>query len=141
MPRGRPKKNTDDVLMKSAEVIGWALGGIEREISMTRERLASLTAQASSLRSRLSGAGASPAAQPSGTDADPGAKGNRKRRRRKRSGAAGEAAAPEVVEAVAVTEAGEDSEETSPEEPTPAPKRTRSRRKAVSVDPDTAEPP
>ena len=85
MPRGRPKKNTDDVLMKSAEVIGWALGGIEREISMTRERLASLTAQASSLRSRLSGAGASPAAQPSGTDANTGAKGNRKRRRRNMS--------------------------------------------------------
>ena len=32
MPRGRPRKTTDDVLMKSAELIGWALGGIEREI-------------------------------------------------------------------------------------------------------------
>ena len=32
MPRGRPRKNPDDVLLKSAELIGWALGGIEREI-------------------------------------------------------------------------------------------------------------
>jgi len=54
MARGRPKQNTNDVLLKSAEVIGWALGGLEREISMTRERLASLTSQASTLRSRLS---------------------------------------------------------------------------------------
>jgi hypothetical protein len=52
MPRGRPRK-TDDVLMKSAEFIGWALGGLEREISATRERLASLTAQADTLRARL----------------------------------------------------------------------------------------
>ena len=62
MPRGRPKKNTNDVLLKSAEVIGWALGGLEREISMTRERLTSLTSQATTLRSRLSGAPAAPAA-------------------------------------------------------------------------------
>ena len=84
MARGRPKKTNEDVLIKSAEVIGWALGGIEREISMTRERLASLTAQASSLRSRLAGGGASPAAQPSET-AEPGGRANRKRRRRKMS--------------------------------------------------------
>jgi hypothetical protein len=84
MPRGRPKKNTDDVLLKSAEVIGWALGGIEREISMTRERLASLTAQASSLRSRLSSS-ALPAAHPAAAGAAAGDDGNRKRRRRKMS--------------------------------------------------------
>src|SRR5215213_2399747 len=80
MPRGRPRKNQDDVLMKSAEVIGWALGGIEREISMTRERLASLTAQASSLRSRLSGA-AAPAAQPAAGGATGGEQGKRKRKK------------------------------------------------------------
>jgi len=87
MPRGRPKKNTDDVLMKSAEVIGWALGGLEREISMTRERLASLTAQASSLRSRLSGGTAASGAQPAKGAAAAGAseEGGRKRRRRKMS--------------------------------------------------------
>ena len=85
MPRGRPKKNTDDVLLKSAEVIGWALGGIEREISMTRERLASLTAQASSLRSRLSRGATSSAAQPAASDAGADETGGRKRRRRKMS--------------------------------------------------------
>ena len=49
MPPGRPRKNKD-VLMKSAELIGWAIGGIEREISQTRDRLAALTAQAAKLR-------------------------------------------------------------------------------------------
>ena len=36
MARGRPRKNPQDVLIKSAELIGWALGGIEREILETR---------------------------------------------------------------------------------------------------------
>lgn len=53
MARGRPRKNQGDVLMKSAEMIGWALGGLEREIALTRERLGSLTAQANSLRSQM----------------------------------------------------------------------------------------
>jgi hypothetical protein len=53
MPRGRPRKNPADVLMKSAELIGWALGGIEREIVETRHRLSALTAQANQLRSRI----------------------------------------------------------------------------------------
>ena len=53
MPRGRPRKTQGDVLMKSAEMIGWAIGGIEREIVATRERLASLTAQANALRAKL----------------------------------------------------------------------------------------
>ena len=57
MPRGRPKKKKDDVLVKSAEMIGWAIGGIEREIMSTRERLAALSAQAATLRSRLPGGG------------------------------------------------------------------------------------
>ena len=52
MPPGRPKKNKRDVLVKSAELIGWAIGGLEREIVQTRERLAALTAQAANLRKR-----------------------------------------------------------------------------------------
>ena len=58
MPRGRPRKNQGDVLVKSAEMIGWAIGGIEREIMATRERLAALTAQANTLRSKLPGGSA-----------------------------------------------------------------------------------
>jgi hypothetical protein len=52
MPRGRPRKN-GDVLLQSAELIGWALGGLEREIVATRARLADLTSQAAKLRGRL----------------------------------------------------------------------------------------
>ncbi len=55
MPRGRPRKTQRDVLVKSAEMIGWAIGGIEREIIATRERLTALTEQANTLRSRLPG--------------------------------------------------------------------------------------
>jgi len=55
--RGRPRKNpieTDDsLLVKSAELIGWALGGLEREIGATRDRLTTLTAQATQLKDRL----------------------------------------------------------------------------------------
>jgi hypothetical protein len=53
MPRGRPRKSDDDVMLKSAELLGWALGGIEREIAQTQERLAALTAQANRLRARV----------------------------------------------------------------------------------------
>ena len=53
MPRGRRKKQADGVLFKSAEWIGWALGGLEREISETRERLAMLNEQAATLRRRI----------------------------------------------------------------------------------------
>jgi hypothetical protein len=53
MPRGRPRKNANTVLVRSAELIGWALGGLEREIVETRDRLAALTAQAGKLRKRL----------------------------------------------------------------------------------------
>jgi hypothetical protein len=88
MPRGRPRKNQDDVLFKSAELIGWALGGIEREILQTRERLASLTQQAAKLRTRVGAA-----AQRGGDTARPGAAsgseteptGRRRRRRRRMS--------------------------------------------------------
>ena len=58
MPRGRPRKNPTDVLIKSAEFIGWALGGIEREILETRHRLSALTAQANQLRARIGAKGA-----------------------------------------------------------------------------------
>jgi hypothetical protein len=71
-------------LIKSAEMLGWALGGIEREIGQTKDRLAALTAQAAKLRARLgvgrgSGAGASAAA------GEPAAPAGRKRKRRKMS--------------------------------------------------------
>ena len=65
-------------------MIGWALGGIEREILETRQRLTNLTAQANQLRSRIagkSGKTALPAAtapEPDGGEAPAG----RKRRRR-----------------------------------------------------------
>lgn len=64
MPRGRPRSK-DDVLLKSAEVIGWALGGLEREIALTRERLSALTAQAARLRARLGSKGAAHGTAPS----------------------------------------------------------------------------
>ena len=80
MPRGRPRKNPDDVLIKSAEMIGWALGGLEREIGSTKERLASLTAQANQLRARLGNKVAAVA----GTE-DTGDAGGRRRRRRRMS--------------------------------------------------------
>ena len=80
MPRGRPRKS-DEVLMKSAEFIGWALGGLEREIAHTRERLATLTAQAARLRERMGGGKSAAAAagqvEPTG----------RRRRRRRRMSA------------------------------------------------------
>ena len=81
MPRGRPRKNPNEVLFKSAEMIGWAIGGLEREIALTRERLAGLTAQAAKLRAR---AGARAAAAVAGTIPDGGAAetGGRKRRRK-----------------------------------------------------------
>lgn len=84
MPAGRPRKNREDVLIKSAEMIGWALGGIEREIGQTKDRLAALTAQAAKLRSRLGGRGASAAAAPQAAASEPAA-GGRTRKRRKMS--------------------------------------------------------
>jgi len=76
------------VLVKSAELIGWAIGGIEREIGQTRERLSALTAQAAKLRARagIRGSSASAAAAGGGASAVSEASGNgRKRRRRKMS--------------------------------------------------------
>ena len=85
MPRGRPRKDKDDVLLKSAEMIGWALGGLEREIAQTRERLTSLTSQATKLRARLAGgvSGGAVAVEAAGDSEDAGD--NRRRRRRKMS--------------------------------------------------------
>ena len=53
MARGRPRKESPDVLVKSAEFVGWALGGLEREIAQTRERLSALTEHAVKLRSSI----------------------------------------------------------------------------------------
>lgn len=89
MPRGRPRKNPNDVLIKSAEFIGWALGGIEREILETRHRLASLTAQANQLRTRMGTAKSARPAPAGGSSpvdlAADGAAAAPRRRRRKMS--------------------------------------------------------
>jgi hypothetical protein len=89
MPRGRPRKTSQAVLLKSTEFIGWALGGLEREIAQTRERLASLTAQATRLRARVgapgSRSGRLPVAAASfGEPAVSGAPSNGRRRRRRK---------------------------------------------------------
>lgn len=55
MARRRQAKAQGDVLIRSAELIGWALGGIEREIVETRQRLEALTRQAAQLRNRMGG--------------------------------------------------------------------------------------
>jgi hypothetical protein len=56
MAKGRPRKTPGgDVLLRSAELIGWAVGGLEREIVETRQRLVALTRQAAQLRSRIAG--------------------------------------------------------------------------------------
>jgi hypothetical protein len=83
MPPGRPRKNQQDVLIKSAELIGWAIGGIEREIMQTRERLTALTAQAARLRKKAGIRGSAAAGSAAATDGAP--EGGRKRRRRKMS--------------------------------------------------------
>jgi hypothetical protein len=82
MARRRRKTKTENVLLRSADFIGWALGGLEREITQTRERLAALTAQAAKLRARIgatAGRGAS----------EPGPRPVGRRRRRGRMTAAG----------------------------------------------------
>lgn len=81
MARGRPRKSGNNVLLKSAELIGWALGGLEREIVETRKRLTALTEQAAHLRSRLGAKGrtAGPVVAPNVGAGDPPA---RRRRRR-----------------------------------------------------------
>jgi hypothetical protein len=89
MPRGRPRKNPssrDNVLLRSAEFIGWALGGLEREIVQTRERLAMLNAEAARLRTRIGAGRTAPATGPAAAATfDEPAVSNRKRRRRRMS--------------------------------------------------------
>lgn len=63
MARAGAGRKGGDVLLRSAEMIGWALGGIEREIAQTRERLTALTKQADAMRRRLGQAGARRARQ------------------------------------------------------------------------------
>jgi hypothetical protein len=53
MARGGSRKDGQDVLVKSAEFIGWALGGLEKEIAQTRDRLTALNAQALKLRTKI----------------------------------------------------------------------------------------
>jgi hypothetical protein len=53
-------------LIGSTEMLAWALGGIEREMTQTRERLAALTAQAAKIRAAL---GHAPAARLAGLPA------------------------------------------------------------------------
>lgn len=86
MPRGRTKKQ-DTLLLKSAEMIGWALGGLEREIAVTRERLSALTSQANTLRARLGRrvAGAGSAVEDRTMNEGKAGTGKRRRRRRKMS--------------------------------------------------------
>ena len=87
MPRGRPRKNPSEVLIKSAELIGWALGGIEREIVETRHRLNALTAQAGQLRARIGARGARGASAAGALDAAPEAAPAPPRKRRRRMSA------------------------------------------------------
>ena len=79
MPRGRPRKR-NTVLMKSAELIGWALGGLEREIAQTRDRLSSLTAQATKLRKRLGSRLGRPATADGASSSTRSGRGKRRRR-------------------------------------------------------------
>jgi len=72
-------------LFKSAEMIGWAIGGLEREIGLTRERLAGLTAQVAKLRARAGIRGTGGGTAATGGAASDLAGGGRKRRRRRMS--------------------------------------------------------
>ena len=83
MPRGRPRKS-DEALMKSAEFLGWALGGLEREIAHTRERLAALTAQAARLRQKIGTGRSSSGAAVSTASAERGRKSGMSAEARKR---------------------------------------------------------
>ena len=90
--KGRASGRGSGALLKSAEFLGWALGGLEREIAQTRERLASLTAEAARLRARvgLPARGARAAAAPV-------AAGSGRRRRRGQMTADGRARISEMM--------------------------------------------
>jgi len=85
MARARSAKSGEDMLVKSAEFVGWALGGLEREIAQTRERLAALNAHAVKLRARIGKATPAAAAKDDATE-----KVSRKQRRRQMSAEARE---------------------------------------------------
>lgn len=76
MPPARRRRNSGSMLTKSAEFLGWALGGLEREIAQTRDRLAALNAEAARLRARLGRgrAAASASASPSASEEAPAAR-------------------------------------------------------------------
>ena len=81
MGKRRRKRQTkpQQAVIRSAEFIGWAIGGLEREIVQTRERLSALTTHAAKLRAQLigrAGGGAGAAESTSGAKAG----GRRKRR-------------------------------------------------------------
>jgi hypothetical protein len=80
MPRGRPRKSQDSMLIKSAELVGWAIGGLEREIEETRAKLTSLNAQVAKLRARA-GKRVSAATAAAAASVDRAAAAVRKRRR------------------------------------------------------------
>jgi hypothetical protein len=80
MPRGRRRKGTN-ALFKSAEWVGWALGGLEREIEETKSRLQALTAQAATLRNQVGGTVRRGVAAAAGVVADAGAAAPGRRRR------------------------------------------------------------
>jgi hypothetical protein len=86
MARRRRRRNSETALVRSAEFIGWALGGLEREILQTRQRLASLTEQANKLRAKI-GARAGRAAAAVGSVAPASLVKTRRRRRRRRMSA------------------------------------------------------
>jgi hypothetical protein len=69
--------------MKSSEFIGWALGGLEREIAQTKQRLAMLNEEAARLRARVGARMPRISAAASAVDAGHagGAGGKRKRRK------------------------------------------------------------
>jgi hypothetical protein len=71
MPRGRPRKSAGGALIRSAELIGWAIGGLEREIVATRNRLGALNAQAAKLR-KSAGRRASQALEDAASAVKPG---------------------------------------------------------------------
>ncbi len=77
MVRRRRRTGTgSSLLLKSADYIGWALGGLEREIAQTRERLAVLIAEAAKLRARVGKPGGS-----SSVESNPRSAAGRKGRR------------------------------------------------------------
>lgn len=80
MPRRRRRKDAGGALIRSAELIGWAIGGLEREIVETRNRLAALTAQATKLRKSAARGGTQVA-----EEAAPASKASGSRRKRRMS--------------------------------------------------------